>query len=92
MIVPLVSEVENKNLSYPEWKTHPYGPNELQVPLKSKIFGLSKHCCLFNSVIYYTLMHPKDADGISNSVDSDQTAPEGKCGEKVCLVQLASCL
>lgn len=39
MIVPLVSEVENKNLPYPEWKTHPYGPNELQtmcyvVPVK----------------------------------------------------------
>ena len=31
MVVPLVSEVENKNLPYPEWNTHPYGPNELKV-------------------------------------------------------------
>lgn len=39
MVVPLVSEVENKNLPYPEWTTHPYGPNELKtmcyvVPVK----------------------------------------------------------
>ena len=33
MVVPLVSEVENKSLPYPEWNTHPYGPNELQVGL-----------------------------------------------------------
>ena len=27
--------------------------------------------------LYYTVMHPKDADGIANSVDPDQTAPLG---------------
>ena len=30
--------------------------------------------------LYHTVIHPKDADGIANSVDPDQTAPLGSRG------------
>ena len=31
----------------------------------------------FELWFYHTLMHPKDANGMKNSVDPDQTAPDG---------------
>ncbi len=31
MVAPLFGDVENKNLSVPEWLQHPYGPDQLKV-------------------------------------------------------------
>jgi hypothetical protein len=31
MVVNLFSQVENKNLEVPEWKVHPYGPEQCKV-------------------------------------------------------------
>ena len=31
MVIPLFSNVENKDVTIPEWNEHPYGPNEVKV-------------------------------------------------------------
>ena len=31
MVVPLVVDVENKNVTVPEWKDHPVGPEQMKV-------------------------------------------------------------
>ena len=35
MVVPLVVDVENKNVTVPEWKDHPVGPEQMKVYLIS---------------------------------------------------------
>jgi hypothetical protein len=42
MVVPLVVDVENKNVTVPEWKDHPVGPEQMKV-----LLHVSKHAlCL----------------------------------------------
>ena len=47
---------------------------------KSKQTGHRKNCCSYPKIgtvsLYYIVMGPKDAEGIANSVDPDQTALE----------------
>ena len=49
------------------------------VKFKTKI-GHPKICCnhpeIWTRLLYQRVMHPKDVDGIANSVDPDQTAPD----------------
>ena len=47
---------------------------KFQTPEKFAAITLNFEQCGF---ITYRVMHPKDADGIANSVDPDQTAPLG---------------
>jgi len=35
LVVPLFADVENKNIDVPQWLDHPYGPDQLQVCVKS---------------------------------------------------------
>ena len=44
-----------------------------------KNLDIRKNCCTYPKIwtmwLYYRVMYPKDADGIANSVDPDQTTP-----------------
>ena len=44
-----------------------------------KILDTRKNCCKYPKIgsvsFFYTVMGPKDVDGMANSVDTDQTAP-----------------
>ena len=71
-MVMFYSKTINLNLNFfqyfPKW---PYRKN-------SKIWDTSNNChnCPKNRIVScnIALMHPKDADGMANSVDPDQTA------------------
>ena len=56
----------------------------------SKIWDTSNNChnCPKNRKVWrnIALMHPKDADGMANSVDPDQTASSGSSLILVCTV------
>ena len=50
-------------------------------PKTPKYSDTRKHCCnhpkILTKWLYHRVLHPKDADGMANSVDPDQTAPLG---------------
>ena len=54
-----------------------------------------KICCsppkIRTKWLYHRVMHPKDADGIANSVDPDQTAPLGASCRQRRLLRLCRC-
>ena len=46
-----------------------------------KYLDTEKICCNHSKIwtvwLYHTVMSPNDADGMANSIDPDQTAPQG---------------
>ena len=53
----------------------------IYLPLISKTFGHPKNCCNYPKIwLYHRVMSLKDADGMANSVDPDQTAPQSDLG------------
>jgi len=39
MVVPLFTDVVDKNVSVPEWNQHPFGPDQLKVFISYFLFG-----------------------------------------------------